>query len=66
MGLESYVKRVVEEKDTSLCKYLRWECGRLNVLNKEIAEKIGNILNESGEFRIARYDEWSKRIYFGN
>ena len=66
MGLERYVNRVVEEKDISLRKYLDWDCGNLNVSNKEIAEKIVGILNDSGEFTVAHYDEQSKRIRFGN
>jgi DNA-directed RNA polymerase specialized sigma54-like protein len=66
MGLENYVKYVVEEKDMSLCKYLDWQCGTLKVSNKEIAEKIVKILNDSGEFTIARYDERNERIHFGS
>ena len=64
MGLESHVNRVIEEKDISLIKYLCWNRG-LNVSNKEIAKRIMSILDDSGEFGKTRYDENSKRIYFG-
>jgi hypothetical protein len=63
MGLESHVNRVIEEKDISLYKYLCWN-GGLYVSDKEIAEKIMTIQDDSGEFGKTRYDENSKRIYF--
>ncbi len=64
MGLESHATFVIEKSDPDRLLGFWW-CDGLNVENKETAEQIMEILDESKEFGPTKYNKKNQKIEFG-
>ena len=66
MGLESHVDRILIKSKIIRGKHYEWSRGLALLGNKEKnAEKIMQVLDESGEFGPSRYNKDTDRIELG-